>query len=150
MIFKKMLFLFFTVLGLVTSTGFCAFLVSKRFREYVAAQVLKVTWPEKLGGAFSEDFFQTCEVSDAHEQMIFSKMGFLLESYDSRDRSPEFESEINQLIEHMKEYYQDLKACNAPQKKLRSIAYQMECIQAIIDSDARKRARETQGSEIRG
>lgn len=137
-----MLFLFFTALGLFTSVGFCAFLVSKHFREYVATKVLEATWPEKLGGAFSEGFFQTCEVSDAHEHMIFSKMGALLESYDSKGGSPEFDSEITELSEHLKEYYQDLKACNAPQKKLRSIAYQMECIQAIIESDSRKRMRE--------
>lgn len=136
MIIRKMLLLFFTGIGLAFSLCFSTFILSKKFREFVAVQVLKVTWPEKLGGAFSEDVISVGHGSDAGvNPELFSRMGELLESYCSRRNTAELEPELHRLYEDFKECYEWLKSGNASQKRLRSIAYQMECIQAIMSSN---------------
>ncbi len=140
MIVRRMLFLFFALVGVVFSCCFSAFVLSKRFREYITVQVLKVTWPEKLGGGVSRNFFSVCDGDDYSAKTdLFAKMGAVLDSYNSFGNTPEINENLRQLQEMLKEYYQELKERNVPQKKLRSVAYQMQCIQTLLNADVCKK-----------
>lgn len=135
MIVRKVLILFFIVTGFIFTSSLTMFIISKSFRECVTKNIIKITWPEKLEGAFCANFFQVSHGKNvACSENMFSKMGALLDSYDSTGGTPEIKAELQELQTHLKEYYKNLKTFNVPQKKLRSVAYQIKCIQTIVNT----------------
>ncbi len=146
----KRIFLFvvliFALIGLISSVCLVSAFFSKEFRQAVVEQsIVKKSWPKKLGEGFPKIFGHSSESKNKTKSTIFAKMGELLDSYDSLGGSPELDCELEELVKRLKEHYMELKTCNVSQKKLRSLAYQMACLQSIIDVDRHNNLMTDQG-----
>lgn len=138
MIFRKIFSIIFFLLalfGLFSSICLVGALFCKQFRDVVAQQASKISLSKKFGDGFPKIFCSSKDVKSRSKSMIFAKMGELLDNYDSLGGSPELNCQLSDLLKNLKNHYMELKTCNVSHKKLRSIAYQIDCLKAIIDVD---------------
>lgn len=139
MVFKKVfsiVFLLLALFGVFSSICLVGALFSKQFRDVISENASKISLTKRFGQKGFPKIFASAnskDLKDGSKSMIFAKMGELLDSYDSFGGSPELNCQLTDLLKSLKKHYSELKTYNVSHKKLRSIAYQIDCLKAIID-----------------